>query len=156
MKTEHDLNFKRSLKLYKSLSVCVRIWPLLREFCKNYVVVMFEPCTVTPTNLGFFAIVATLNLALLPHLFLRFLNHSFPSYILLPPNQHLFIIISLFRCCICSPPLLLAQSASNLDVTCTRHPPASAACICDQRHRTTSAVVFCDCTLPPLPTLACA
>ena len=112
---------------------------------------VFKPWTETPLYLGTINIV-TPELALPPHLFLRFVC-IFP----LPPTLYLLPIRnrSLLKYCpFCthSPPPLPAQSVTQLDVAHTGHPPACSACLCVLRRIPASSAVLCECA-PPLATL---
>ena len=80
--------------------MCVCNLTLLCQVCTHYGVVMFQLQTVTPLNLGFVDIVTTLNLALLPHLFLPFFwIILFPPPLYCPPinSLHLHIPLSVLH-----------------------------------------------------------
>ena len=123
-------------------------WSPVREVCPNYVVVVFQPWTVTPPHRGFVAYRYTLDIGLPTHLFLLF-SISFFS-LLLPtaspsivfPCQVYLLIFTRFRT------TLLVQSATHLDVVCTCHPPASVACPWVPLYVPASAAVSCDSNLP--------
>ena len=93
----------------------------------------------------------TLYLSLPPHLILPF------SWIILflPPYYPLPLAAvhrqSPLSVCTRFPHPLLAQSAAHLDVACTRHLPASAACICTPRCMPTPVAVSGECAPPPPP-----
>ena len=135
--------------------MCVCNWSPVREVFTNYEVVVFQPRTVTPPHLGSAAIV-TLKLSLPPHLFLLFF-----WIFLLPPPSYLPPIHSrpfskpflIFTCC---PFPLLAQSATHLDISYTRHPLASASRLFSPRFVPTSTAVPVTVHLSSLLSLACA
>ena len=112
------------------VSVCNR--PQVREECPNYEVVVFQPQTVTPTQLGSVAYCYIFKLGISPHLFLTLSVSLF--YLLLStasPSVAVHLLRPLFFTR--SPPPLPARSAAQMDVAYTHLPPSSAACTCAAR-----------------------
>ena len=75
--------------------MCFYKLPPVHELYPNYKVVVLQPWTVTPTHLGSVSIVTKfISSPPIPPDYTIFVDCSFPSYILLPPYQQLFIIVA--------------------------------------------------------------
>ena len=119
----------QSYHLHLWVHLCVYFCTPAYVFYNNHEVVMFQHRTGTSPYLGS---VTKYNffLFLLPHLSLPF----FWIFLLDPPSYRPPIRIQsssnfslIFTC---SPPSLLEQAVAHLYIACTRHLPASVACIC--------------------------
>ena len=75
--------------------MCVCNRPPVRAVCTDYEVVVFQPWAVTPPHLYSVAIVTNLSCPPATPYSTILLDPSFPSYIIPPPHQHLFIAVSL-------------------------------------------------------------
>ena len=118
--------------------------PPVRAVRQNQEVVVFQPCTGTAMDLGSVTIIVTIILASsAPPV--STVSGSFyflpPSYH--PPHQQPFVVAAPFSVCSTrSPPPLPVWNTVHLNVAHTRHPPASAACLCALIRMSASAAVY--------------
>ena len=111
---------------------------------------MFQPGLVTPTNLGSVAIGTNyISSPPAPPDSTVFLDHYFPSFILLPSQTAAVNCFTPLSICTCSPPPLPVQISAHLDFSITCHPPASAARLCAPHCVPASFAVSFDCAPPP-------
>ena len=129
--------------------MCVLIRPPVRTVCPNHEVVVFQPRTVTATSLGSGAMLNNFILApTAPPVSTVSGSVLIPFSILPPPHQYPFFVVASL-CRTRSPPPLPARNAFHLDISHTRHPPASAASLCAPR-RVPASVAVSRVRSPPL------
>ena len=98
----------------------------MREVCLNHEVVVFQPWTLTTSNIGSRCLKLHFNLAVNPHLFiLSFLDHLFPPHSYRLPTHS--CSSSKPSRSTRSPPQLPVQSDDHLGVSLTCHQSASAS-----------------------------
>ena len=123
--------------------------------CPNHEVVVFQPWTGTDPYLGSIANYTFYYNPPAPPVSTNFCIFSFPPYVL----------SSSYQLCSSSQPLSQAltphrisykKERSTWTSTATCQPPASATCLCAQRHVSIFAAFSDECaTPPPLPPSAC-
>ena len=150
------------------LNVMVTIWSnfshIHTPFKKTWVIVfsghqsvqvcpnqegVFQPQTGTATDLGSVANWKFYYNPPAPPVSNVFMDLLFPLYPNAPPSVAFVAILPIS--CTRYPPTLPAQNATHLDVVRTRHPPASAACLCALRYVPESSNVYHECVTPPPP-----